>query len=220
MKTGKFVRRSALGALAGAAILAMVSAGSVRASMYNPAIGEEDAAPVATPSLTASPATAGSQLNPASGIFALKYDALTGDVTINYNGFTGAAAHLFVPGVSTLSVIDITSANGAAMPLDDTKLTQFITNTLPTGAKTPPTHLVLNSAATPPVIPDGADLGRILPAGLDPVALAADLVLKINYTGSSSLNFTAGLTAAVPEPASLSLLGLGAIGCLARRRKV
>ena len=199
--------------------------GSAQASTIEDPLYESSTS-IATPTLTgsadaevAAPATpAGSVLNPASGTFAFFYDASTGDVKINYNGFAGTAAHPFIPGTSTLSVIDITSANGAAFPLDVNKLTTSITTILPTGAKTPPTHIVLNSAATPPVIADGTDIGTILPPGLDPVALAADLTLKINFTGSSSLNFTAGITA--PEPTTLSMLGLGALGLMARRRKI
>ena len=64
----------------------------------------------------------------------------------------------------------------------------------------------------------GTDIGRILAPGLDPVQLANALTLTFNYTGSRNTGGgVAGLI--VPEPAVLSLMGLGVMGFMARQRK-
>ena len=67
-------------------------------------------------------------------------------------------------------------------------------------------------------LPDGTDLGHILASSLDPQGLTGALTLTFNYTGSRVLaGGVAGLI--VPEPTTLSLIGLGAMGILARRRR-
>ena len=95
----------------------------------------------ATPKLTGA---ANAAQAASSGSFSYMYDPSTGDLKIAYNGFTGNPAHPFIPGTSTLSVFDITSADGVNFPLNTNGLTTSITTILPTGAKNPPTHIVLN----------------------------------------------------------------------------
>ncbi len=161
----------------------------------------------------ASPAVAG--LNPAPGTLAFSYDPATGDVKVNYNGFTGfAGKQTFNTTTRALSLIDILSTGGA-FALDSTKLTPAANAALSSPTITGNTEI--NLTAVNGYLPDGTDLGKILAPGLDPVQLASALTLTFNYTGSRVLTGgVAGLI--VPEPTTLSLLGLGALGLLARRR--
>ena len=162
----------------------------------------------------ASPAVA--VINPAAGTLAFNYDPATGDVKINYNGFTGfAGKQTFNTTTRALSLIDILTTGGA-FGLDASKLTAASKTALSGVTITGNTEI--NMTAVNGYLPDGTDLGSILPANLDPAALASALTLTFNYTGSRQLSGgTAGLI--VPEPTTLSLLGLGAIGLLGRRRR-
>ena len=76
----------------------------------------------------------------------------------------------------------------------------------------------INMTAVNGYLPDGTDLGPILAKNLDPQGLANALTLTFNYTGSRQLSGgVAGLI--VPEPTTLSLMGLGTIALFARRRR-
>ncbi len=162
---------------------------------------------------SASPATA--ELNPASGTLAFTYDPATGDVKVNYNGFTGfAGKQTFNTTNRALSLIDILSTGGP-FALDSSKLTLAALNALSSPTFTGNTEI--NLTAVNGYLPDGTDLGRILAPGLDPQQLAGALTLSFNYTGSRQLSGgVAGLI--VPEPATFSLIGFAALGLLARRR--
>jgi len=162
----------------------------------------------------ASPAVA--ELNPAQGTMAFTYNPATGDVKINYNGFTGFANKpTFNSGTRLLSLIDIASTGGA-FALDSTKLAKAATDALSSPTITGNTEI--NLTAVNGYLPDGTDIGNILAPNLNAVQLANALTLTFNYTGSRNTSGgVAGLI--VPEPASLSVLGFGALGLLARRRK-
>ena len=167
---------------------------------------------------SASPAS--TTLNPDLGTLAFSYDPATGDVKMNYHGFTGfAGKQTFNTTNRALSLIDILSTNPAAFPLDSTKLTPAALTAL--GSETISGNSETNLTAVNGYLPDGTDLGKILAPGLDPAQLAGALTLTFNYTGSRVLTGgVAGLIAAgVPEPTTLSLLGLGAMGLLSRRRR-
>ena len=163
---------------------------------------------------SAFPATA--VLNPDLGTLAFTYDPATGDVHVNYNGFTGfTGKQTFNTTTRALSLIDILSTGGA-FALDSTHLTPEAKLALSSTTFTGNTEI--NLTAVNGYLPDGTDLGRILAPGLDPAQLAGALTLSFNYTGSRQLSGgVAGLI--VPEPTTLSLLGLGAMGLLSRRRR-
>ena len=163
---------------------------------------------------SASPAT--TELNPASGTLAFSYDPATGDVKVNYHGFTGFANKpLFNSGTRLLSLIDIASTGGT-FALDSTKLAKAATDVLSSPTITGNTEI--NLTAVNGYLPDGTDIGRILAPGLDPVQLAGALTLSFNYTGSRNTSGgVAGLI--VPEPAMISLFGFGAFALMARRRR-
>ena len=213
------VKRQNIGFLVAAAfgVAASMSSGFCYAGEVTLA-NEEVPASVALTEV-ASPSV--SQLNPPSGTLAFTYDPATGDVKVNYNGFTGfAGKQTFNTTTRALSLIDIQVSNGA-FTLDDTKLTPASLTAL-SGLTVSPDHKEINMTAVNGYLPDGTDIGPILPKNLDPAVLANALTLTFNYSGSRVLaGGTAGLIAApIPEPTTLSLLGLGALGLLARRRKI
>ena len=81
------------------------------------------------------------------------------------------------------------------------------------------TATTLSSALTnSPGFTDGFDIGRVLPVGLALTDLTGDLTLKYQVVNGGILK-NSDLTTAVPEPTSLGLIGLGAAGLLARRRR-
>ena len=157
-------------------------------------------------------------LNPSSGTLAFTYDPATGDVKVNYNGFTGfAGKQTFNTTTRALSLIDILSTGGA-FALDSTKLTSAANAALSSPTITGNTEI--NLTAVNGYLPAGTDLGPILAPGLDLTQLAGALTLTFNYTGSRQLSGgVAGLIPITPEPTTLSLIGFGALGLLARRRR-
>ena len=81
------------------------------------------------------------------------------------------------------------------------------------------TSTQLSSAlSNSPGFTDGFDLGFVLPAGLTTAQLIADLTVKYQIFNNGTLK-NADVVLAVPEPTGLALLGLGAAGLMARRRR-
>src|SRR5205807_9279498 len=78
------------------------------------------------------------------------------------------------------------------------------------------TNTLLDCGQTAGAIPDGYDLGAVLPADLTPADLIQDLTLNWQVQ-SGGVVLKAG-DVVVPEPTTLSLIGVAAIGLLARRR--
>ena len=76
---------------------------------------------------------------------------------------------------------------------------------------------LLSDPAT--IIPDHYDLGTILPLNLTLNDLLNDLTLQFGTNGSFTLKSAEVLVSGVPEPTMVGLIGLSAVGLLARRRK-
>ncbi len=153
---------------------------------------------------------------PDPGSLAFSYDPATGNVKIHYNGFTGFAGKpSFSSGNRALSSIHLKSTGGP-FALDSSKLTPTATTALSTVTVTGNTEI--NLTAIDGNLPDGTDLGPILPAHLDATQLADVLTLSFNYNGS---HLQSGAVAAliVPEPIAFSLVGFGTIGLMSRNRK-
>ena len=132
------------------------------------------------------------------------YDPKTGDVKIRYNGDSRITSS------NPLQFISIATANGlnlvsGALNSDGFLLTTYSSTTL-------------NGATITSEIPDGYDLGNILPPYLDTSTLLNDLTLRFNIQGGG-LFFSEGNLIVLPEPTALSLLGVGAVALLHRRRK-
>ena len=133
------------------------------------------------------------------------YNASTGDVTFARDGFDAtkkirtlvllSAGHQFLTGVG------LASQNLSGFDIDQTdqqSIARFGGNGITTAT---------------------LDLGNILPAHLPIEQVRTDLTLYFNFDGSGASDPN-GIAAdlVVPEPAALSLLALGALGLLRRRK--
>jgi hypothetical protein len=137
------------------------------------------------------------------GTLGYKYDPTTGDVQIVYNGDTRITT------AAPLQIAAILTSGG----------TTLVSGALNSNAFSNTTYnsTTLRGSQLSASIPDGYDLGNILSPGLSQQTLLSTLLLQFYPKGSLAAK-TAELIA-VPEPTTLSLIGVGAAGLLARRRR-
>jgi hypothetical protein len=135
-----------------------------------------------------------------------RYDASTGDVTFIRDGFDATkkirTLTLLSAGSKFITGVGLASQNLSGFDIDQTNqqsIARFGGNGITTAT---------------------LDLGDILPIGLTTPQLTSDLTVYFNYDGSNAADPN-GVPAdiVVPEPTVMSLLGLGAAGLLARRRR-
>ena len=174
----------------------------VREGKYNAGSYDLVSPSVATPSLTsrtASPATTtlgsigdGTNLH-------FVYDPSNGDVTVKYDGVIGNVQELHLASTGTSFVLgSVIGFNGGF----DNKAPNDLDTIITSG----------NFA-------DGLDLGHILAPNLPTATLLRDLTLSYSVQGLNLPDGNSNLIVGVPEPTTLSLLGLGAVGLLARRKR-
>jgi hypothetical protein len=182
-------------------------AGNYNGPSYGAAAGGAKAA-AATPKLTAgaqgaTAATTSEGVN-GDGVLDFVYNPATGDLTLHYDGDPRVTA------AQPFQVVRLKSAGGHFIPANFNQ-TDF-------GAGVTATTAALNGTASGAnSVPDGYDMGNVLPAGLAISDLTADLTLQWNVFGGG-LTLKNGDIMLVPEPATIGLLGAGAMGLLARRR--
>ena len=187
------------GAVNNADIRAIIQAGTYNAGNY-----DGGSPSVATPSLsgrgvTSAVTTIGTLGNGKKLHYV--YNPATGDVTVKFDGVTGNVQEFDL--VSSGNLLISANANAIFASGFSTKSTNEL-------------DALINSGS----YVDGTDLGIILPIGLTNSQLTSDLTLSFSVQGVSSPQGNADLLiVATPEPTTLSLLGLGAMGLLARRRR-
>ena len=185
-------------------LTAIVSAGTYRTGPYDGANPSVVTASVATPSLAghqaSSSATVGTVGNGVPLHFA--YDAATGDVKLQFDGLAG-----------NLQVLDLVSSSQQFLAATANPI--FDGNISATNFSGPDELFSVKFTGT---FANGLDLGNILRPNLSLSQLAADLTLGYTIQGQAGAKGDL-IASGVPEPTTLSLLGLGAMGLLARRRR-
>src|SRR4051812_17755627 len=136
------------------------------------------------------------------------YDPVTGDVKVLYDGDTRIDA----AGGHPLQRLRLASLAG-----------KFRTTNLNTSgfATATNTTTLLDCGQTAGAIPDGYDLGMVLPTNLTEGDVTQDLTLNWQVQSGGVVLKAGDIVGAlsVPEPTTLGLIGIGAIGLLARRRR-
>jgi hypothetical protein len=137
-----------------------------------------------------------------------EYDPATGHLRFRTDGGTFTTTGGTASFVSSLT---ISSTNGIL-------LSGGASAAFANGVGATLTSTLLSSALTQsPGFGDGFDIGIVLAPGLDAAALTADLTVKYQILNGGSLK-NSDVTF-IPEPAGLTLLGLGAAGLMGRRRR-
>ena len=174
----------------------------VQAGVYNGGNYDGGLPSVATPSLsgrTASPATTtlgsigdGTKLH-------FVYDPSNGDVTVKYDGVTGNVQELHLASTGTSFIVgSVIGFNGGF----DNKASNDLDTIITSG-----------------FFANGLDLGHILAPNLPTATLLHDLTLSYSVQGLNLPDGNSNLIVGVPEPTTLSLIGMGAVGLLARRKR-
>jgi len=143
------------------------------------------------------------------GIPDFTYDAVSGDVKFFRDGYDSSkkvrSVVLLSAGNNFITGVGYTSAGNDSFDVDQTDQQAF-------------GRFNGNGITVNPL-----DLGNILPTGLSATQLHSDLSVYFNYDGSGAADpngVPVGIIGGVvPEPTTLSLLGLGAVGLLARRKR-
>jgi hypothetical protein len=134
------------------------------------------------------------------------YDPNTGDVKISYDGDPNINAN------NTLQHMKLASAAGRFIVANVNN-----SGVAPSFSSESASLLdMVQNDNTKPIL-NGYDIGNILPQGLTLDQLLTDLTLQFGVLNQFSLK-SAEVTG-VPEPTTLGLIGVGAVGLLARRRK-
>jgi hypothetical protein len=134
-----------------------------------------------------------------NGIPDFVYNPLTGDVKFKKDGVS-------IGGSSRISAIQILSAGNKL------SASAALSGSYDVNAASGLAGANFNATG----FADGFDLGNILPTGLTAQQLAADLTVSYQVLGQG--NF-APAEIIVPEPTSLGLIGVSALGLLGRRRR-
>ncbi len=181
----------------------IIGTGTYNNGSYKPLAKSGKASATLTNSDAAASTTIGS---PGDGKMDYVYDPATGGLKVLYDGDTRIDA----AGGHPLQRLRLASING-----------KFRTANLNTSgfATATNTSTLLDCGQTAGAIPDGYDLGMVLPVGLTEADLIQDLMLNWQVQ-SGGVVLKNGDIYIVPEPTILGLIGVGAIGLLARRRKV